>query len=582
MAKYSDDRNIQILISVLKHNNIKKVIASPGSTNMGFVASIQSDDFFEIYSCVDERSACYMACGLAEESGEPVVLTCTGATASRNYMSGLTEAYYRKLPILAVTSAQHFSKIGNNNPQSLDRTQQLKDIVNLSVQIPVINCKDDEIGVTTLINKAVIELKHRGEGPVHINIVSTSESSKNFNTTELPYTRFIDRISYEDKFPELNPKKIAIYIGAHKRIEEKLVSAIEEFCEKYNAVVLCDHTSNYYGKYKIMSNIIFDQDNYSSDNNNFQLLIHLGDVSGSYCRINCEEVWRVNQDGEVRDTFSKLTKVFEMTEFNFFKEYNKKEENLTDLSNYKRINIEYVEMKKMIENIDFKLSNIYTAKIISKKIPNDSYMHLAILNSLRSWNYFEVKNKVHFVVNTGGFGIDGPMSTTIGASFNNKEKNYYMVLGDLAFFYDLNSVGNKNVKNNLRILLINNGCGTEFHNYTHPASLLGKMSEAYIAADGHFGNKSNSLVKNYVESLGFEYFSVNTKEEFNDLADYYCEPNIHEKPLVIEVFTKSEDESDSLKSIRTQKEEVKTIIKNKIKNMFSDKTKKTLKRILNK
>ena len=49
------------------------------------------DSWFEMYSSVDERSAAYMACGMAAESGEVVVLSCTGATASRNYVSGLTE-----------------------------------------------------------------------------------------------------------------------------------------------------------------------------------------------------------------------------------------------------------------------------------------------------------------------------------------------------------------------------------------------------------------------------------------------------------------------------------------------------------
>jgi len=94
---YSVERNVQIVIAILKANNIRKVIASPGVTNIPFVGSIQNDPFFEVYSCVDERSAAYMACGLSEESGEPVVISCTGATASRNYMPGLTEAYYRKL-----------------------------------------------------------------------------------------------------------------------------------------------------------------------------------------------------------------------------------------------------------------------------------------------------------------------------------------------------------------------------------------------------------------------------------------------------------------------------------------------------
>ena len=80
---YTDERNVQIVLSLLKAHGIRKVIASPGTTNMTFVGSIQNDPFFEIYSVVDERSAAYMACGMAAESGEPVVLSCTGAPPKR-------------------------------------------------------------------------------------------------------------------------------------------------------------------------------------------------------------------------------------------------------------------------------------------------------------------------------------------------------------------------------------------------------------------------------------------------------------------------------------------------------------------
>lgn len=99
---YTSEKGTLCLISLLKAHGVKKVIASPGTTNHVFVASIQSDPWFELYSSVDERSAAYIACGMSAESGEPVVITCTGATASRNYLSGLTEAYYRKLSLIHI------------------------------------------------------------------------------------------------------------------------------------------------------------------------------------------------------------------------------------------------------------------------------------------------------------------------------------------------------------------------------------------------------------------------------------------------------------------------------------------------
>ena len=128
---YSSERSVQMLISLLKQHDIKKCVLSPGTTNLTLVASLQHDPYCELYSSVDERSAAYIACGMAAESGEPVVLSCTGATASRNYLPGLTEAYYRKLPVLAVTSTQDEVRIGHLRPQVIDRNSLQNDISRL-------------------------------------------------------------------------------------------------------------------------------------------------------------------------------------------------------------------------------------------------------------------------------------------------------------------------------------------------------------------------------------------------------------------------------------------------------------------
>lgn len=83
---YTAEKNVQIVVALLKKYGIRRIVASPGATNVTFVVSVQFDPFFEVYSCVDERSAAYMACGIADETGEPVALSCTGATSSRNYI----------------------------------------------------------------------------------------------------------------------------------------------------------------------------------------------------------------------------------------------------------------------------------------------------------------------------------------------------------------------------------------------------------------------------------------------------------------------------------------------------------------
>ena len=263
---YTTEKNIQMLISLMKAHQVKKVIVSPGSTNISFVASLKQDTYFEMYSAPDERSAAYMACGLAAEAGEPVALSCTGATASRNYIPGLTEAFYRKLPVLAITSTQHMGQIGQYVPQVIDRTMQMKDIVNFSAQIPIIHDEIDEWSVNVLLNKALLELYHHGGGPVHINLTTSYPFYEaDFSVKELPPTRVIKRYEYGDILPKLNEKKIAIFVGNHSIMSEKLTKKIEQFCEQYNAVVLCDQTSNYTGNYGISASLITSQDMYFPD-----------------------------------------------------------------------------------------------------------------------------------------------------------------------------------------------------------------------------------------------------------------------------------------------------------------------------
>ena len=188
---YSSERSVQLLISLLKQHGIKKIVASPGTTNLSFVASLQQDEWFEVYSSVDERSAAYLACGMAEESGEPVVLSCTGATASRNYIPGLTEAYYRKLPVLAVTSTQDISRIGHHIAQVIDRRVIQNDIALLSEYIPATDDSVKEWSNTVRINCALLELRHRGGGPVHLNMETTY--SRDYSVRELPQARMIRR-----------------------------------------------------------------------------------------------------------------------------------------------------------------------------------------------------------------------------------------------------------------------------------------------------------------------------------------------------------------------------------------------------
>lgn len=577
-GRYTNERNIQMVIALMKAHNIHKVVASPGTTNITFVASIQDDPFFEIYSSVDERSAAYIACGLSEESGEAVALTCTGATASRNYLSGLTEAYYRKLPILAITSTQHVGRIGQNIAQVIDRTEIQNDVAKLSVQIPAIHDAEDEWAYNVMLNKAMLELTHNGGGPVHINLTTTY--SKTYDVEKLPEERVIRRYCMGDTLPEIPSGKVGIIVGAHKKWTNAQIDALEAFCAVYGAVVFCDHTSNYLGKYAVHPSLVCSQKQYNSPCKQLDLLIDIGDITGAAMAMHPKTVWRVNPDGEVRDTYRKLSNVFQMEESAFFTVYTAKTSAKRDES---YLNAWKVECKKIAEKIpELPLSNAWVAKTTSALLPKDAVLHFGILNSLRSWNFFEIGTPYTAFSNTGGFGIDGCVSSLVGGALADPKHLHFGFVGDLAMFYDLNSLGNRHVTTTIRLLVVNNGRGQEFRNYNNPAAAFGEQSDGYIAAAGHYGKQSHELLKHYAEDLGFTYLAASNKEEFLQNVKVFTDARMTDKPILFEVFTDTEDENAALKAMHTIESDATGTAKKLAKEVLGDKGFQALKNLIKK
>ena len=556
---YTDERHAQIVVKLLKEHNVRKIVVSPGATNIPIVASVQYDEFFEVYSCVDERSAAYIACGLAEESGEIVAISCTGATASRNYLPALTEAFYRKLPILAITSFNGNDSIGQLLPQNIDRTVIPNDVAKLSVQLPVVKDEKDEKFCNLLVNKAILEATRQGGGPVHINLTTTYLGT--FKTKILPEQRVIKRFNSSDTLPDINYDKIAIFIGSHKTFSDSEVEAIESFCKHRNAVVLCDHTSSYKGKFSIQSALI--KSNVRKLNPLWEslrpnLVVHLGEVSGDYPSMKVLEeadaVWRVSPDGEIRDRGGKLVLVYEGDELSFFNKLSNGSQKNEYFNIWKSTD---AAIRELIPELPF--SNSWISKEFSKLVPRNSYVNLAILNTLRNWNFCELDPSVYTTSNVGGFGIDGCMSTMVGASLVNKNKLYFGVIGDLAYFYDVNVIANRHLSNNVRILLINNGCGAEFNVSTHIGSVFGEKSTDFISAGGHFASGSgatsvvedkenrtkSSLSAAWAEKLGFKYYSAKSKSEFLNEVDKFIDHE-SDQPIILECFTNSNDESHAL------------------------------------
>lgn len=534
---YTDDKSAQIVLALLKKYGIKKIVISPGTSNVPISRSVQLDPWFEAYSVVDERGAAYFAGGLAYETGEPVVISCTGATASRNYMSGLTEAFYRHLPVIALTSQYHTSDYGNLAPQVTDRTVSQNDIKKISVHLPVIKDGEDWERCVISVNKALIKATSSGGGPVHINLPF---SHFEFNTDKLPDVRKIDYINSEsigtqanELSAELNAKKIAVFVGAHRKFDKRAEEALESFALKYNAAVIVDQTSSYKGSNTILLSQVA---RIKQSTNTPNLIIDMGSVNGEYSVkwLNDIDTWRLSEDGEIHDRFQRQSKLFDCSEELFFETLAKITPKET--SNY------FKELSREVEDIkvpDLPLSNTFVSYELSRRLPKHSNLHLGILNSLRNMNFFNLDKTIDSSSNVGGFGIDGALSTLVGQSMADRNKLTFGLVGDLAAFYDMNALGIRHIHKNIRILLVNNGGGVEFRLNKSIEGQWADDTDEFISAMGHFGS-----MKAWAESMNFHYVSARSKKEVLDNIEDFCSPDLSkfDKPVLFEVFTKTADE----------------------------------------
>lgn len=545
--EYTNKSNIELVVSLLKENAISDVVISPGGTNIPFVKLIQDDEFFECHSVVDERSAAYLAIGIYLQKHKPVVILCTSAQATRNYVPGLTEAYYKKVPILALTMEKHPRFKYQEYMQAPDQTSLPNDCVKNSYELPFISDINDFYHSVRLANEAIIELNKDGKGPVQLCVpwldFPLSDVVPDYRTIKHYYCN-------EIKNENLSNKKILIVIGEHIPFLDKEIEAITTFCEKTNSVVYVNHLSNFSNDFSVEGNhLLLCSEEKEIKEIAPDILISIGGQTGDYPfylsfsnnKLNGIEHWRVCEDGNVVDTYDKLTRVYQGSILEFFASVNSSCESHTYYSIWKE------KTEKVKNNFLLPFSNGSIAQYLHDKIPENSIIQFSILNSLRIWNMFSLSPTIQCFSNVGAFGIDGGMSTLIGQSLVT-EKLCFMIIGDLAFFYDMNVLGIRHIKNNVRILLINNNGGIEFKLHGEDK----EIQDRYIAAANHRGSACG-----WAESCGFEYIFASDMDEFKTKSKKFISP--HHKPILFEVFVNDEDEMEAYQKLVNENKQKKKI-----------------------
>ncbi len=541
---YSNYKSVQILIALLRQYNIRNIVMSPGGSDIPIVHSIENDDFFTCYSVVDERSAVYFAIGISQVMNEPVVCVCTSGTAVANYLPGMTEAYYQNVPIIAITADKNPYFQGQIETQKIKQKGIFGEVSKKSIELPFCKSEDEIWYCERIIKEALIAATHHGKGPVHINIPIIG-SYANYDIVKLPGVKRLNIINCEtpdniwrDYLDILtNLQKILIVVGQNMIFTKEDKTNIEKFFEKYNCVISVEHSSNLKCKGSVFTYPATETGNTNKNELVPDLVISLGNNVVSYglkpfLRRNAKQFihFAVDEGGRIRDVFQSLTDIFECSHSYFFR-YFANNAPIT-ASNNRQYYQYWKDVTEKINIPDFPFSNFYVGKKLASIIPEKSVLHLAILNSTRIMQFFELKDNIRVFVNAGALGIDGCLSTFIGHAAATPELAFG-IIGDLSFFYDMNAAGITHVGNNVRIVLLNNGGGSEFHFFNNKKDIP--------TLNKHICAQHNKSAKGWIKSLGYTYYSASSKNELDDILESFIENN--SSPKFLEIFTDLEEDA---------------------------------------
>lgn len=573
---YSNNKLVLQLLSLMKQSGISKIVVSPGSRHFPIIHSMEADDYFTMYSVVDERSAAFFALGLIQQTGQPAAICCTSGTSASNYGSAVAEAFYQGLPLVVLTADRLPELLGQKEEQMFRQHDLFDGFVKYYGQLKEVKDPLDEWYCNRIINEAFLELDHHGKGPVHLNIPIESHHVDTFETTTLPVARKITRISadadedvWETYAARLKGKKVLIVWGQSGPMPEKLARAVDLFVERFDCAILTDKLSNCHHPraiklaYPVLSTMsASDKDELAPDVviSFFRNYVFSGEMKMylKYCG-QSYEYWDIGRS-EVCDPFRRLTTIFEMSEAFFLKKIS----HGTPASGASTYFDGWSRIEDSIAEPEPGFGEIYAVGRLMRALPANAALQIANSLPIRIAHLFRSDPTIKSFCNRGVNGIDGCMSTAVGYAASS-EGPVFLVIGDLTFFYDMNALWNRHLSPHLRILLLNNEGGGVMHLPLKES--LAPVLSRHVSA-GHM-----TSAKGWAESLGIRYLSATGQEECDRAVAVLVDTN-EKGPILLEAFSKKEDDVRAYKHYMkglnkiTLADKVRTKVKQKVIEML--------------
>lgn len=521
------------MAEICYQQGIRHVVISPGSRSAALTLAFARHGGFQAHVCIDERSAGFIALGMAQQIDSPVVLICTSGSAAYNFAPAVSEAFFQQIPLLILTADRPKEWQHQYDGQTIYQTGIFGSHVKRSFEVsPDYGHSDVQWAINRVTNEAVNLASIAPNGPVHINVPIREPFypglEENFRASD--EVRIIKRSESERIWPQSmweelldeweSAPKILI-AGGQSKPDAALNTVLRRITEEWQIPVLGDCIANLSGDEFIRHHDLFlgskDAGNLRPD-----LLITFGMSFLSkefklFIRKNPPKWhWHIGEDAFLADPFQSVTrdipgnaaslfeKLFEKLDYQSFVENSDMSQDTSFHELWLACERNARQKKhEMLSNLS-SFSDLTLLDFIFKDIKDTYQLHIANSMSVRYANVFAVENEWSGVfANRGTSGIDGCVSTAIGAASVNGQPTL-LIVGDVAFLYDRNGLLIGNLPQNLKIVVLNNAGGNIFRMIDGPGSLP--------ELETFFETRHSFSAQRTCEDSGIAYFRVSGKE----------------------------------------------------------------------
>ena len=539
----SDKEGVQILIDLLVKHGVKRVVLSPGSRNAPLLIAFAREKRIAHFVVLDERSAAFFALGMAQQTGEPVVLACTSGTAPLNYAPALAEAYYQRLPLIAVTADRPVEWIDQEDCQTIRQQGMFANIVKASYQLPAeIRDEDENWYVNRIVNDALNCACKGRKGPVHINMPLREPlyGLRTYSDTPIRKVEFVE--SAVTLAPEVllglvsrfkRASKVMIVAGFHVPNDE-LRQTLQELSAFENVVILSESPANIASERHIetIDRVLATIDESERNEYSPDLLITFGgalisrNIKTFLREHSPQEHWSVDRSEHLADTFKALTSQIDLDAEQFFpllaEGLKSTPSNYATLWREKK---ELAECKHQQFAAQVEWSDWKAFSMILPALPEGVALQLANSTSVRYAQLFHYPQVARVDGNRGTSGIEGSTSTAVGAAVVNGDLTV-LLTGDMSFLYDSNALWNKYITPQLKIIVLKNGGGGIFRFIPGPSEQK-ELEECFETAQ-------EVNVQGFAELHHFDYFYAGDEKELNEVLPAFFAESKQAAILAIE------------------------------------------------